>query len=287
MVSTLPFLSCEPGESRKDSDAPFPDEEANDEEMKDIDLPDSEMVLVPAGIFMMGCDDAKDDTCGVGEKPIHEVFLSPYRIDINEVTAGDYERCVEANACFESDFDRYITEPKGYERCNIYHEDVTRKRYPANCVSWYGADSYCKWLGRRLPTEAEWEKAARGTDGRRYPWGDEPTPTCEYVGSMYNDAGDPCPDGVDSHEVGTFPKGASPYGVMDMLGNVGEWVQDWDDGKPYPSDLQENPQGPSSGTWKMFRGLSYITHGADMKITHRASMWPIAKYLDYGFRCAK
>ncbi|NLI41381.1 MAG: SUMF1/EgtB/PvdO family nonheme iron enzyme, partial [Caldisericales bacterium] len=163
------------------------------------------MVYVPAGEFEMGDEDGALD-----EQPVHTVYLDEYWIDQTEVTNGQYERCVAADSC---------TVPKSsYSSTrDSYYGNRSYADYPVIYVDWNQADAYCKWAGGRLPTEAEWEKASRGTDGRDYPWGDSIDENhANYDGNI-----------GDTSEVGRYPKGASPYGALDMAGNVWEWVSDW------------------------------------------------------------
>jgi formylglycine-generating enzyme required for sulfatase activity len=195
------------------------------------------MVYVPAGEFLMGSGDdyryARPD-----ERPQHTVYLDAFWIDRTEVTNAQYRKCVEAGACEEArcwDLD-------GYDVPDL----------PVVCVHWDAAQAYAAWAGGRLPTEAEWEKAARGTDGRLYPWGDS-EPDCDkanYLG---------CADGP--LPVGSHPEGASPYGVLEMAGNVWEWVADWYAEDYYSHSPDRNPQGPDSGEHRVGRGAAFrISH---------------------------
>jgi len=170
------------------------------------------MVYVPAGEFIMGSDEGDSD-----EQPVHTVYLDAFYIDKYEVTNAQYRRCVEAGAySLPHSTDRY-TDPNYAE-------------YPVVYVDWYQAEAYCRWAGKRLPTEAEWEKAARGTEGRIWPWGNA------FDGSKVNSCDKNCPydyndasvdDGyADTAPVGSYPAGASPCGALDMAGNVWEWVAD-------------------------------------------------------------
>lgn len=217
------------------------------------------MVLVPAGPFEMGSNQGEDDA-----QPVHEVTLAAFYIDQYEVTNALYRSCVEAGGCEQP-------------ACPERYEAETRKNHPVVCVSWDQAQKYCEWRGGRLPTEAEWEKAARGTEGREYPWGDKlPDGT---LSNFYNDIGDTTP-------VGSYPDGVSPYGAYDMAGNVLEWVADWYDEKYYSSSPAENPPGPPNGELKALRGGSwpmyrFIYARASSRYSHR----PDFQHDSIGFRC--
>ena len=234
------------------------------------------MVLIPAGEFMMGCNEAVDNQCGGDEKPYHKVHLDEYYIDKYEVTVDGYVGCVRAGKCLE---------PGSGEDCNWRKDD--RGSHPINCVDWSQAKSYCEWVGKRLPTEAKWEKAARGTDGRKYPWGNQPT-TCDYAvierGCGRN----------STWPVGSKPKGASPYGLMDMAGNAWEWVEDWYHWKYYESSPSSNPPGPSSSLInpvnshqaRVMRGGSWQSDSNMMRTSDRSLLGPTNR-LFVGFRCAR
>ncbi|HSW59919.1 MAG TPA: formylglycine-generating enzyme family protein [bacterium] len=239
------------------------------------------MVSVPAGSFQMGCNKAVDDQCGSNESPYHEVTLSAYKIDKYEVTTGDYQKCVDAGDCNNDNGD----EPH-YSICNL--ETIDRNDHPMNCVSWYGAKAYCEWAGKRLPTEAEWEKAARGTDGRTYPWGNTPEASCDHaVINDENAGGQGCGEG-GTMPVGSKPLGISPYGAYDMIGNVWEWTNDWYEHDYYETTPSENPAGPESGVSRVLRGGSW---SYDFVVYFRASLRvdlnPDRRFYSFGFRCAK
>lgn len=244
------------------------------------------MVLrfVPAGSFRMGATE-QDVFASPDERPEHIVELDAFWIDSTEVTNAMYGMCVEDGACTP------VAEDRSFSRSR-YHSDPSCGGYPVIEVSWYQADAYCRWAGRRLPTEAEWEKAARGTDGRIYPWGNSP-PT----GSVANLCGTDCPnelraagieDGFyDTSPVGAYPQGASPYGALDMAGNVWEWVADWGRADYYSVSPSVNPSGPETGDVRVARGGSFMSPPDGLRVTTRAFLSPESSTGAFGgFRCA-
>ena len=170
-----------------------------------------------------------------------------YYIDRYEVTVERYERCVRDGGCSQ---DHFLT-ADDVGSCN--YGNGQRSEHPMNCVSWYGMEEYCTWVGKRLPTEAEWEKAARGTDGRTYPWG-EARPTCSYA--VMDDGGDGCGKG-STWPVGSKSKGVGPYGSHDLSGNVWEWCEDWYDEAYYSLSPRENPVNREKGKYRVLRGGSW------------------------------
>ena len=221
------------------------------------------MCLIPAGSFWMGCNESVDTQCGSDEKPYHEVMLSGYYIDRTEVTQSEFKKCVDAGECGTPDCG---WDPTG---------DPDK---PVVCVDWNDATAYCTWAGKRLPTEAEWEKAARGTDGRKYPWGNE-TATCDYavMSVCPGDAMDVC---------SKSPAGDSPYGLCDMAGNVWEWVSDWYDSGYYTYSPALNPTGPVSGSYRVIRGGSFDFNSGSLRASNRYDGSPSVGYGVLGFRCS-
>ena len=245
---------------------------------------EAEMILVPDGEFLMGSKEA-DHKAGTDEKPAHTVTLDAFWIDRTEVTNAHYAQFLNilgghlgtcgGQDCIETQVeekDSHILRQEGR-----YVVDSSFEDHPVTEVTWYGARAYCTWAGGRLPTEAEWEKAARGVDGRLYPWGSG-APTCDMA--QYGDcSGATAP-------VGSRPAGASPYGVLDMAGNVWEWVADWYDPAIYDSSPAQNPQGPDSGERKVFRGGSWGYPPTFLRVSDRARNHPTYAGLNVGFRCA-
>ena len=205
---------------------------------------------------MMGSTDGNSD-----EQPVHTVTLDDFWIYRTEVSNKQYARCVADDKCRES----------AYADDANYNGD----NYPVVAVSWNDASSYCEWAGARLPTEAEWEYAARGEDGRIYPWGND-APTCERV-QFSECSGRTIP-------VGSLLDGASWCGALNMAGNVWEWTADWKGG--YSSASQTNPTGPASGTRKVSRGGSFNNLGYFVRAAYRYSDMPSSRYYLLGFRCA-
>ena len=238
------------------------------------------MVYVPAGEFLMGSPE------GVGEDeehPQHTVYLDACWIDQTEVTNAMYARCVADGGC---------TEPRSRESYtrDSYYGNPDYDEYPVISVTWHQAEAYCQWAGRELPTEAQWEKAARGTDGRTYPWGNEP-PAGNLVNfadknTDYDWSNKAIDDGYeDTAPVGTYPDGASTYSALDMAGNVLEWVADWYG--DYPSGSVSNPTGPTIGESRVLRGGSWNNLVSDIRSAFRSRSVPgDASGINFGFRCS-
>jgi formylglycine-generating enzyme required for sulfatase activity len=262
------------------------------------------MASIDGGKFFMGNDDLDADS---DERPAHQVTISPYCVDLHEVTVADYRACSTSGEC-----KRAPTEVswKGISRaertafsklCNGSRAD--RADHPVNCVDWDMASAYCTWQEKRLPTEAEWEFAARGSDGRRYPWGDE-APDPERL----NACGRECVDwgaqnGVEmairgkgmyagrdgfvgTAPVGSFVHGQSRFGILDLAGNVWEWTSDWE-GK-YSPQPSVDPAGPPNGAHRIVRGGGFNgVMPAWVRSTQRYGDDPSARSHAYGFRCAR
>ncbi len=238
--------------------------------------PPMDMVFVPGGAFHMGAERG-----GADERPRHEITLAPYLLDRTEVTVERYQECVNAGGCPE---DGFLSNGPAAAYCN--YGAPQREQHPMNCVRWDGAVAFCEWAGRRLPTEAEWERAARGTDERPYPWGSEPA-TCERC-VMKSEAGDGC-SADRTWEVGSRPHGVSELGIFDLAGNVWEWVQDWYAADYYAISPPRDPRGPTTGTKRVIRGGSWLseTDGAALRSTVRRGADPEEEGNGVGFRCAR
>lgn len=222
------------------------------------------MALVPAGEFLMGSTAGDPD-----ELPAHKVYVNAFFIDKHQLSVAQYARFLE---------DTQHEVPPDW---SIMNRPQHRNRPVAN-VDWAEAEAYCKWAGKRLPTEAEWEKAARGTDGRTYPWGNQP-PTSLLVNAGKETWG--------NHAVvtpgGSFEEGKSPYGVYDMAGNVWEWVSDWYDQDYYKTGPRHNPTGSPTGEYKVIRGGSWGSAPKDLRSSERETHLPTFRGFGTGFRCAK
>jgi len=285
-----------------------------------------DMVKIPSGWFKMGLDSAE-----LNERPEHDVFVDTYKIDIYEVSAKDFAAFLNAKGNPDDKYfshDDYSTvigvadlSGKETEARDNPQRYVPRKGfedYPANNVSWFGADEYCRWKDKHLPTEAQWEKAARGEDGRVYPWGNStPVDTRARYSQKWKEEGIRVMVPVNA-----LPEGASPYGMLNMAGNVWEWVNDWyrqnycnfcysdiEDEMDVVSKLigiqgtelrqekkgqpqvppRKNPKGPRLGAFKVMRGGSwYDSYGAYViRIPYRYWFDPMDRYLNFGFRCAR
>jgi len=254
------------------------------------------MVRVPIGTFKMGSSFVEnkrhlkkcrkyDKSCKLwwfnDEYPDRLIFLDSYWIDIHEVTNEKYLKFVlatghrfaldetcETDKCREGNLWQGASFPP---RIN---------RQPVTQVSWYDADAYCRWRGKRLPSEAEWEKAARGPSGNLYPWGSGSPKKRATYGRKWRGV-------FTMTDVGTYSHGASLYGLYDMAGNVWEWVDDWYDLKYYNWGRKKNPRGPAEGEFKVVRGGSWVNHPDTLRSSFRRWSQPEVRFNDTGFRCAK
>jgi len=245
----------------------------------------AEMVPVPPGEFIRGSREEEMDlalhlclenrgTCTrerfEDEGPQRRVYVDGFTIDRHEVTNARYRECVSAGACRPplNNSSRMRSE---------YYDDPHYAHYPVIYISWHDANGYCRWAGKRLPSEAEWEKAARGTDGRRWPWGNrwDPKKLNSWVAGPH-----------DTTRAGSHPRGASPYGAMDLAGNVWEWVADGYEYGYYAHAPDRNPRGPPQAKTKVLRGGSWISDSQYTRTTYRFQRPPDYRTANFGFRCA-
>lgn len=239
------------------------------------------MILIPAGSFQMGCDSSNPaETCDYNDElPLHTVNLSAYSIDKYEVTNARYTACVDAGGC--SAPQSANSRPRA-----PYYGTIAYADYPVINVTWHQARAYCAWAGKRLPTEAEWEKAARGsTDTRMYSWGNT-APDCGKANYYDNVNGTGYCVG-DTSRVDSYPSGASPYGVMDMAGNVSEWVNDRYSASYYNVSPETDPQGPATGNFRVMRGGSWTSYDYGVRSTIRVPYNPDSWLNVQGFRCVR
>jgi formylglycine-generating enzyme required for sulfatase activity len=255
-----------------------------------LQTPGPKQVLIRGGAFIMGStipeiNDAQDmcrlepltrlctTSLFADEIAAHDVTLADFWIDRTEVKNRDYRRCVEAGVC---------SAPTS-EGAAAW---TARDDHPVTLVTWYDANAYCAWVGARLPTEAEWERAAAGWSGRRYPWGKVWNPKILNHGRMAQDPLDDADGYLELAPVGSFPQGRTPEGLDDMAGNVEEWVADWY-AQAYPDAAATNPKGPESGDERVVRGGSFRDGRAWTRTTTRDHDLPSARRAWRGFRCAK
>jgi eukaryotic-like serine/threonine-protein kinase len=227
---------------------------AGDERVSSVDgMPE---VYVPDGTFRMGALDADNQR---DEEPAHNVTLKAFWIDKLEVTNAMYTLCVKAGGC-------ELPQTLKSDTRESYFNNAEFNDFPVVYVTWGQASTYCTWAGRRLPTEAEWERAARGDDFRTYPWGDDRPDSSR--GNFNYFVG-------DTTKVGQFPAGASPFGVLDMAGNVAEWVNDYYDSDYYSQGVSMNPPGPGARSQffaRVVRGGTYQDAFIDIRLANRASV---------------
>ena len=245
-----------------------------DKAMKDSLAKDKErwdMVLVDAGEFIVGMEGQRDDCY-----PEHKVYLPAFYIDRYEVTNAQYYEFLESIKKTGDHSKCHKDEPAGKDHTPRNWEDsyYDNPEFPVTRIDWYDAYAYAAWAGKRLPTEAEWEKAARGPSGNRFPWGNEWNP-------------ENCNIGVDQKPVGSYPQGVSPYGCHDMAGSVAEWVADWYHPEYYETSPAISPQGPESGLRRVLRGGSRFGQGFLLRSAARKSELPNVHNQAVGLRCAK
>ena len=241
------------------------------------------MIFIPEGSFTMGFKIDNDHEWGdMDEEPVHQVTLSSYWIDKYEVTSSNFSKFLNENKNEAHRFIEITPSVTVQFEDNIYQPRKGLENYPVNRVSWFGADAYCKWKGKRLPTEAEWEKAARGDDQRIFPWGNQfPDNSRVTFRRKFSEKEFRVMEPVDG-----LPAGVSPYGVHHMAGNVWEWVSDWFDSVAYQDENRIDPKGPESGISKVLRGGNWYYKAYYMRTTYRFNERPGVFKVWQGFRCA-
>ncbi len=217
-------------------------------------------IYIPAGAFVMGSNNG----AGLTQNKAHKVYLDAYWIDQVEVTNAMYAICVQAGSC---------THPARY---NNYYDDSKYADYPVVYVTWYAAETFCEWNNGKLPTEAQWEKAARGTDERRFPWGN--TPTDSYLLNFNGQFKEP----TSSYD---YMVGMSPYGLLNLAGNVREWIWDWYDPDYYSVSPYRNPKGPLTGVNKSLRGGAFYDNSQQVQAFFRENHDPKSAGMNRGLRC--
>jgi len=253
---------------------------------------DAEMAYVPSGEFPMGLSDSELDWIMsqewemslerknyTDEQPQHMVSLDGFWIYTNEVTNAQFAAFLNAMGNQQEGGMPWYDLESGYGQIDSNGTWMPQSgfaNYPAIEVTWYGATAYCGWAGGHLPTEAQWEKAARGSEGRRFPWGDA-MPDCNHANFGT------CENGTVA--VGSFPDGASPCGALDMSGNAAEWVADWYGETYYSSSPSESPLGPTTGDYRVMRGGAWILYGWFQMTTSRTMNAPHESDIMTGFRC--
>ena len=254
----------------------------------------SVMILIPEGSFPMGGREEEVSQAPdghlltyVAERPVHQVELSAYYLDKHEVTNAQYHRFLEAASASGAQWD-HPDQPESLEHRQRYLNDGLRgESNPAVGLNWYDAYAYCQWAGKRLPTEAEWEYAARGREYRKYPWGEGHPYSNGIWWANYRPQTGHAEDGHRwTAPVGSYPDGVSPFGILDLSGNAEEWVQDWYSVDYYRRSEGRNPPGPASGTKKVIKGGSYGSPAHQIRAAMRIFGKPKDKGPRIGFRCA-
>ncbi len=238
------------------------------------------MVTIAAGGFDMGCSTRGDDPhCERDEKPAYRVHVSRYAIDRHEVTWAEYQGCVGSGQCSKVDPRAcFVWTGEAFERGAPLNKELIKPDHPVVCVDWLQAREYCTAVGKSLPTEAQWERAAAGTEQRRYPWGNQ-EPSCARAQF----------DGCWEHTrpVAGRPEGATPEGVHDLAGNASEWVADWYSKWTYLRPGRRDPVGPDNGQVKVVRGGSYYDGPSVLRTSYRYGLNPMSGFSTVGFRCAR
>lgn len=243
-------------------------------------------VTIPAGSFKMGCEKDMEGSCPENAVPVHDVSLSGYVMDKFEVPVELFEKCIAENVCTNDNADEphYRTSSES-DKCNIGNPE--RKNHPANCVTWYGAKAYCEWLGKRLPTEAQWENAAKSGKVQIYPWGNTPEASCDNT--VMKSSANGCGSNTTS-PVGSKAAGVSEQGIFDLSGNVSEYTEDWYEKKFYSTEAAseadtQGPAEPEKDKYKVIRGGSYIYGENHTRASFRSSSKLDDPAIDFGFRC--
>ncbi len=260
------------GDGDGDGDPPreciIPEVECSDDEHAEYGrcLADSEEITIAASSFEMGASSGD-------EYPLHDVNVSEYRIDRTEITNERFQACVAAGCCTAPSYDG------SYSGRQPYYGNSDFNRFPVVFVTWDQAQEYCEGLGKRLPTEAQWEFAARSDDGRPYPWGTDAAGRrlANYDTGLNS----------DTTAVGTFDDGVSPFGLEDMAGNVWEWVADWYSESYYDDSPTDDPTGPEDGMSNVARGGSFLSSAAELYSFYRHHFVPTDAYSNVGFRCVR